>query len=349
MYIKDSIRVIYLLLTFNLVKSSAYNVLSTVNINSRIHGGEEKVLTGKVTLNSSDYELMHEAGNEQIVAVVFPSVDIHPNNLSQVQSINVLFDINKVRDASKDPVFISIHGELNHYPANPTSNDFDISKRILTQTTVIWEPQSSIHVHDPLLTPDISIIIKEIVSLPNWIKGNPLCLIFKYINGDGTRWVESSKLHNDIQTPALIWNITPQILTSTHTHNNHTNNYTNNHTANYTTTSHYTETSFILLLEQVAKENLAAAGAVGTALGSVMIGGVLYQVYKTKQHNDSDNDDQKENTSTAEPPQELVVIKPDIQAKTTQYVVVSNKNKNYTVFTKKINDDTEPSNVNTSV
>jgi hypothetical protein len=45
------------------------------SVTGRPDGAEETVATGDMYLDSSDYELMHY-GDEQIVAVVFPSADI---------------------------------------------------------------------------------------------------------------------------------------------------------------------------------------------------------------------------------------------------------------------------------
>lgn len=316
----------------SIINVKAYNILAIAGSNNtRVHGGEEKVQTGEMLLDSSDYELMHEVGKEQIVGIVFPKVSIDPKMVSRIQSINVLFDIKKIKPASMLPIYVSIHGELNPNAAKPSLNQYDISSRVLTQTAIIWELPPSTQIHEKLLTPDISIIVKEIISLPQWSIGNPVCIIFKYMSGDGTRWVESSRLHAGIQTPALVWNVTPLITIPTinniSTAPDNASSISPVGLQNNSVTE--TETNFLLVLEQVAMENLDATGAAGSALGSVIIGGLLYKVYKSKSHESEE----------LPPPQELVVIKPDFEIKTTQYVVVSNKNNNFTVFTKKINED----------
>ena len=56
----------------------------------------------------------------------------------------------------------------------------------------MWQPETSATVGDALNTPDISSIVREIVSLPDWTQGNPMTILFGHTAGAGVRWVEVS-------------------------------------------------------------------------------------------------------------------------------------------------------------
>ena len=58
-----------------------------------------------------------------------------------------------------------------------------------TASNVMWQPEPSVGVHDDLTTPDISVVVNEIVSLPGWSPGNPMTILFGHTTGSGTRWV----------------------------------------------------------------------------------------------------------------------------------------------------------------
>jgi len=108
-------------------------------------------------ISSSDLELMDDGG-EQIVSVVFPSVLIEPG--SRVTEAIVEFDIDEVRPGQSDQdVTISIFGEASATPAKPSDANKDLSNRTPTAANVMWQPESSSTVHDPLYTPDLSEIV----------------------------------------------------------------------------------------------------------------------------------------------------------------------------------------------
>ena len=62
--------------------------------------------------------------------------------------------------------------------------------------------------HDDLVTPDISAVVQEIVGLPGWASGNSMGILLGHVSGSGSRWAESSRENNGIQTPALRWTTT---------------------------------------------------------------------------------------------------------------------------------------------
>ena len=144
---------------------------------------------------------MHD-GSEQVVGVVFPSVDI-PAGVT-IAAASVIFDVDEVRPGQSDAVTTAtIYGELNANPAAPSNTGFDLSNRVPTAASVTWQPEPSVAVHDELITPDIANIVQEIIDLPGWAAGNPMSILFSHVSGSGTRWVESFRNNNGIDTPAL--------------------------------------------------------------------------------------------------------------------------------------------------
>ncbi len=182
--------------------TSSWRFPVTASVNSRQDSAKESVHSGVMNLASSDLELMHD-GEEQVVGIVFPSVNVPPG--ASITSAQVLFDIDEVRPGQSDlPVTITIYGEASPAANAISTEDFDLTARLPTASSVIWQPEPSVDVHGDLLTPDISTIISEIVSLSGWKSGNRLTVLFGQVSGTGTRWVESARVSNDVQTPALL-------------------------------------------------------------------------------------------------------------------------------------------------
>lgn len=163
---------------------------------------EEDVRDGTMYMDSSDLELMND-GNEQVVGIRFPSVPVPPH--AHITEAHILFDTDEIRPGQSDqPVTIAIHGEANAMPAPLADSAYDLSHRTPTRSSVQWEPEASVAVHDELYTPDIKSIVSEITSMSSWRSGNPLMVIMTQVSGSGVRWVESHRTNNGIDTPALV-------------------------------------------------------------------------------------------------------------------------------------------------
>ena len=146
-------------------------------------------------------------GGEQLVGIVFPSVDIGSGSI--LDSAYVLFDVDEVRPGQSDAdCLITIFGEKNTNPAAPSNTAKDLSNRVPTAAAVSWSPDPSVGVHDELMTPDISSVVNEIVGMPGWTAGNPLTILFGHVSGSGSRWVEAFSTNNGIDTPALVYSVT---------------------------------------------------------------------------------------------------------------------------------------------
>jgi hypothetical protein len=164
---------------------------------------EEDLATGVMYGTSSDLELMNDGGI-QLVGVRFPSVDIPPSSI--VSSAIIGFDVDEVRPGQSDlPVTVAIFGEKNANAAAITDTGADLSSRTATGSSVQWSPEASVAEHDMLYTADLSIVVTEIVAQSGWASGNPMMILFAYIDGEGTRWVEGIRENNGVMTPGMVY------------------------------------------------------------------------------------------------------------------------------------------------
>ena len=176
----------------------------TASVGGNSDASEEAVASGAVDTSSSDLELTHEGDSEQVVAIRFPSVSIAAG--VQISSSSILFDVDEVRPGQSDvDTTIAIYGEQSANSAVLSSTAVDISSRRPTRASVRWNPEPSVTTHDDLVTPDLSSILNEVVSQPGWATGNPLTIMMGHIDGAGSRWVESHRTNNGVDTPALRW------------------------------------------------------------------------------------------------------------------------------------------------
>jgi len=171
------------------------------SVTGRPDGAEEGVPTGSMYLTSSDYEMVHDGSAEQVVGLVFPAVNVPPG--ATVTAANVIFDVDEVRPGASDAdVTISIYGQVGPAAA-VTETRYDLTARPATASSVIWQPEPSVGEHDDLLTPDISAVVDEIVNHCSWTAGSGLGIMFGHMTGSGSRWVESFRNNNGVDTPAL--------------------------------------------------------------------------------------------------------------------------------------------------
>ena len=177
----------------------------SVSVTGREDDAEEVVGEGTMNVGSSDLELTHDGG-EQLIAVRFPSVAIPP--AAQIDNAVVIFDIDEVRPGQSDaPTTIAVYAESSANSAPITDADSDLSSREVTKAAVRWNPEPSTETHELLTTPDLSVIVNEVVRRPGWAEGNALTILFGHIDGAGIRWVEAARDNDGAggKTPMLQW------------------------------------------------------------------------------------------------------------------------------------------------
>ena len=160
---------------------------------------EEHVLEGGKMegLGSSDLEMGYESGTS-LQTVGIRLLDIQIPQGATITSAWVQFDADDIdNDYHVLDVSLIIEGEGSPNPVTFTSNAGDITSRLVTTASVVWDvPQWTVkHGQGPEeQTPDISAVIQEIVDQPDWASGNAIVLLFRD-NPDkpsaGTREAES--------------------------------------------------------------------------------------------------------------------------------------------------------------
>ena len=147
---------------------------------------EEDTTTGSVNRGSSDLELVDSGSRNQLVGMRFNSLTIPPGAIITNASIQFQVD-----EAHSGIASLMIEGEATDSALTFTSANGNITSRVLTGASVDWTPVPWITIGEAgedQRTPDISLIIQEIVDRPGWSTGNSLAVI---ISGTGQRVAES--------------------------------------------------------------------------------------------------------------------------------------------------------------
>ena len=140
---------------------------------------------GGISLASSDLELIYD-GSDQTVGLRFNSIDIPQG--AAILSAAVQFQVDEV---STGVTSLIIEGQATDDASAFTSTNSDISSRSRSGASVIWEPASwsTLGAAGPdQRTPNIALVIQEIVNRSGWTRGNSLVII---ITGIGERVAES--------------------------------------------------------------------------------------------------------------------------------------------------------------
>jgi pimeloyl-ACP methyl ester carboxylesterase len=146
---------------------------------------------GSVVLDSFDLELVRDFGlrgsDDQTVGLRFERISVSKE--SRVTEARLIF--NSWFPTQGDAEF-RIHAELAPDAGAISSSPRNISSRRRTKASVLWSPsQWSVGETSACRTPDLSSLINEIVSLPEWESGNSVLFI---ITGAGRRVAKSFEL-----------------------------------------------------------------------------------------------------------------------------------------------------------
>lgn len=144
---------------------------------------------GNVT-NNNDLELVYDQEGNQRVGLRFTEIDIAPGAV--ISSAYVQFTVD---ETSTEPAQLLIHGEKSANAKKFSgSTDFDISNRPATSASVAWTPEpwpTPGEAGPAQRTPNLAPVIQEIVSQPQWKRGNALVLV---ITGTGERVAQAFDL-----------------------------------------------------------------------------------------------------------------------------------------------------------
>ncbi|MEZ4656466.1 MAG: hypothetical protein R2911_02735 [Caldilineaceae bacterium] len=168
-----------------LVTATVQSVVD-VQIATSTDDAEERVSTTKVSTNNPDLELVFDNGNEQVVGVRFPGINIPPS--ATIVSAYIQFTADET-DAVATAV--TIHGQAADNAGTFIPVKLNVSSRPRTSTSVLWTPPpwNTVGAAGPdERTPDLTAIVQEIVNRPGWTSGNALAFIF---TGSGERTAEA--------------------------------------------------------------------------------------------------------------------------------------------------------------
>jgi len=146
---------------------------------------EEDAASGGMYLTSSDLELVRDSG-DQIVGMRFAPLSVPPGAV--VHQAYVQFTVDEV---SSETTSLVLHGEAADHAAPFGAGTADISSRPRTSAAVSWQPPAWAAQGDSgpaQRTPDISVLVQEVVNRPGWQAGNALSII---VTGSGHREADS--------------------------------------------------------------------------------------------------------------------------------------------------------------
>jgi hypothetical protein len=143
--------------------------------------------TGKMSLTSSDLELVFDRSGNQTVGMRFNVINIPPG--ANITNAYIQFQVDETLPA--DPTDLTIQGEDVDNALTFTSATNNISSRPRTTAGVAWSPVAWTTVGEAgpdEQTSNIASIVQEIVNRPGWVSGNSLVII---ITGTGERTAEA--------------------------------------------------------------------------------------------------------------------------------------------------------------
>lgn len=145
----------------------------------------EESPAGVVSLNSTDLELVWEDGN-QVVGIRFAGLPVPQG--ATILGAYVQFRADEIR---VDPTSLTIAGQASNNAATFQKRAFNVSSRPDTTAVVGWVPPpwDTIDESGPdQRTPDLALIVQEVVNRPGWDPGKALAL---FITGTGRRTADS--------------------------------------------------------------------------------------------------------------------------------------------------------------
>jgi hypothetical protein len=156
-----------------------------VRVSSGSDDAEQRV-TGHMSLNSSDLELITDGNSDQVVGIRFAGVQVPAG--ATITNAWVQFRADEV---SSGTASLTIRAEAADDAATYTNTSGNVTSRATTAANVAWSPPAwtlKDEVSPAQRTPDLATLVQAVVGRSGWAQGNALAL---QISGTGTRTADS--------------------------------------------------------------------------------------------------------------------------------------------------------------
>lgn len=149
-------------------------VTVSIRVDNDNRDAEELISDGDMYRDSSDLELGFDdfAGGLQIVGMLFRNVDIPQG--AQINSAYIEFETDETDSGTTN---LLIYAEDEDNAGNIGNNDNNLSDRTPTSATETWSPGAWNTVNQKHQTPDLRLIIQELVDRPGWVANNNMALL----------------------------------------------------------------------------------------------------------------------------------------------------------------------------
>ena len=156
------------------LSGNANAVTVSVRIDNDNRDAEELIADGDMSRGSSDLELGFDdfAGGLQIVGMLFRNVDIPQG--ARINSAYIEFETDETDSGATN---LLIYAEDEDNAGAIGNNDGNLSARTPTSATETWSPGAWNTVSQKHQTPDLSLIIQELVDRPGWVANNDMALL----------------------------------------------------------------------------------------------------------------------------------------------------------------------------
>jgi chitodextrinase len=157
-----------------------------VRISSDGDDVEESLATSALDMTSSDLELIQAGSKVQLVGLRFLGIPVPPG--ARITSAYVQFTVD---ETSSDATSLSVRAERATNAAPFGTGAALPSARATTAASAAWSPAAWTSVGAAgaaQRTPDLALVIQEVVDQPGWSSGNALVLL---VSGSGKRVAEA--------------------------------------------------------------------------------------------------------------------------------------------------------------
>lgn len=173
-----------------------------IAVNSSTDDAEENASTGAMSLTSNDLEMPWDGAKRQQMGMRFQNVTIP----SGVTITKAYIQFTADRADAGGVVNLTVKGQKATAPVLFSTTSYDISSRARTTANVNWLPSSWTTAGESgasQRTPDLSVILQELIGQAGWASGNPVVLIIEDNSGDNRAFRAARTFDGSSGAPVL--------------------------------------------------------------------------------------------------------------------------------------------------